>query len=113
MKISIECECVLLKNTLLLFCKEYLSKSADCDFIISDKKISTKKPLFLIADSDSHMSIPFSKRTLFENLNEFYSAIQVSQGKVRREISSGFETRLDEILNRFRFEILSLVKEYK
>ena len=79
MKISFECDCVLLEESLKLFLRDFISPRKDCDFIVADRKIETKKPVFVIAEHSPHLQIPFSKEALISALEEFYSAIQFSE----------------------------------
>lgn len=103
MKISFECECIILQKSLLLFCKKYIAHHKDCDFIVSDRHINTQKPLFVIG---SHIDLPFSKQNLLNALEEFYSAIQIKSIRAKND---DFEVRLDNILKNFKSEILNLI----
>lgn len=110
MKISFECDCILLQKTLLLFCPEFIAYNSECDFIVSDRRIKTQKPLFLIGESGSHLSLPFTKKALVENLKEFYSAIQVNG--VKESKKDDFNAELDVILSNFKADLLALLKRH-
>ncbi|AQW86258.1 ornithine carbamoyltransferase [Campylobacter pinnipediorum subsp. caledonicus] len=112
MKISFECECIILQKTMFLFCSEYVSERFECDFIVSDKKIQTKKPLFLIGTENHHINLPFTKKTLINTLEEFYSAIQV-QNITKDQATDTFEEKLDILLNNFKQDIVKLIQESK
>ncbi|ENO8742034.1 ornithine carbamoyltransferase, partial [Campylobacter jejuni] len=64
MKISLECKDLIIEKTLELFLKDHLVMKKNCDFIISDEKIYTAKPLFIISKNSPFLSIPFSKEAL-------------------------------------------------
>lgn len=112
MKISFECDCILLQKTLLLFCFGYASSNKDCDFVVSDRKIDTKKPLFLIGDKNTHLSLPFTKNTLISTLWEFYSAIQLQNVKTEPKFHTNdeFEKELDALLDKFKKDLISLIR---
>ncbi|WP_169776690.1 ornithine carbamoyltransferase [Campylobacter mucosalis] len=105
MKISFECDCIILQNSLLMFCKEFVSHHKDCDFIVSDKKLNTHKPLFLIG---SHICVPFTKQNLINALEEFYS---VTLNRQNSSKSMDFEARLDLILANFKKELMGLIRD--
>lgn len=118
MKISFECECCMLQKTLLLFCQDFVASHKECDFVVSDRRITTQKPLFLVG---LHILEPFDKKTLFSALEEFYSAIQLRPSNhgvqnlqpLQSENFDTFEVRLDQILANFKNELLMLVKGAK
>ncbi|MCR4941284.1 MAG: ornithine carbamoyltransferase [Campylobacter sp.] len=104
MKISFECECVVLQKTLLLFCKKYASTRKDCDFIVSDTKINSQKPVFLIG---SHIKLPFNKQNLLNALEEFYSTTWTKQS-TQSELD--FEKRLEMLLSNFKRDLVNLIR---
>ncbi|MDL0088373.1 hypothetical protein [Campylobacter gastrosuis] len=110
MKISFECDCILLQKTLLLFCQEFIAYNSECDFIVSDRRLNTQKPLFLIGESGSHLALPFTKKALVENLKEFYSAIQVKG--VKESKKGDFNAELDLILANFKADLVELFKRH-
>ncbi|HEB9430589.1 TPA: ornithine carbamoyltransferase [Campylobacter coli] len=102
MKISLECKDLIIEKALELFLKEHLVMKKDCDFIISDEKISTQKPLFIIAKNSPFLSVPFSKEALMNSLNEFDSALKTTAQKLADERRRVLEARIDEIANEFK-----------
>ncbi|EQA9763427.1 hypothetical protein ACXL5K_000734 [Campylobacter coli] len=102
MKISLECKDLIIEKALELFLKEHLVMKKDCDFIISDEKISTQKPLFIIAKNSPFLSVPFSKEALMNSLNEFNSALKTTAQKLADERRRVLEARIDEIANEFK-----------
>lgn len=109
MKISLECKDLIIEKALELFLKEYLVMKKDCDFIISDEKISTQKPLFIIAKNSPFLSIPFSKEALMNSLNEFDSALKTTAQKLADERRRVLEARIDEIANEFKRDYQSKI----
>lgn len=102
MKISLECKDLIIEKALELFLKEHLVMKKDCDFIISDEKISTQKPLFIIAKNSPFLSLPFSKEALMNSLNEFDSALKATAQKLADERRRVLEARIDEIASEFK-----------
>lgn len=109
MKISLECKDLIIEKALELFLKEHLVMKKDCDFIISDEKISTQKPLFIIAKNSPFLSVPFSKETLIISLNEFDSALKATAQKLADERRRVLEARIDEIANEFKKDYQSKI----
>lgn len=109
MKISLECKDLIIEKALELFLKEHLVMKKDCDFIISDEKISTQKPLFIIAKNSPFLSVPFSKEALMNSLNEFDSALKTTAQKLADERRRVLEARMDEIANEFKRDYQSKI----
>ncbi|EAC2140614.1 ornithine carbamoyltransferase [Campylobacter coli] len=109
MKISLECKDLIIEKALELFLKEHLVMKKDCDFIISDEKISTQKPLFIIAKNSPFLSLPFSKEALMNSLNEFDSALKATAQKLADERRRVLEARIDEIANEFKKDYQSKI----
>ncbi|EJT3433133.1 ornithine carbamoyltransferase [Campylobacter coli] len=109
MKISLECKDLIIEKALELFLKEHLVMKKDCDFIISDEKISTQKPLFIIAKNSPFLSLPFSKEALMNSLNEFDSALKATAQKLADERKRVLEARIDEIASEFKRDYQSKI----
>jgi len=122
-KISFECDCVLLEESLKLFLRDFISPRKDCDFIVADRKIETKKPVFVIAEHSPHLQIPFSKEALVSALEEFYSAIQFSEPAAPSHTSafafaaavqqngSNLELEVSNLIDKFKEELLALLRK--
>ncbi|ENE4022874.1 ornithine carbamoyltransferase [Campylobacter coli] len=110
MKISLECKDLIIEKALELFLKEHLVMKKDCDFIISDEKISTQKPLFIIAKNSPFLSLPFSKEALMNSLNEFDSALKATAQKLADERRRVLEARIDEIASEFKRDYQSKIE---
>ncbi|MCX2683235.1 hypothetical protein OQH60_05350 [Campylobacter sp. MIT 21-1685] len=104
MKIALECKDIIIERALELFLKEHLVGKKDCDFIISDSKIPSAKPLFIIAANSPFLSVPFSKEALFDSLNEFNQALQAAMQKLIEEQRRMLEAKIESISIEFRKE---------
>ena len=123
MKISFECDCILLGESLRLFLRDFISPRKDCDFIVADKKIESKKPVFVIAEHSPHLKIPFSKEVLISALEEFYSAIQFSEPaalsratapakeKAAPQNGSNLELEVSNLIDKFKEELLAVLRK--
>nr|WP_315017130.1 hypothetical protein [uncultured Campylobacter sp.] len=123
MKISLECDCILLGESLRLFLRDFISPKKDCDFIVADKKIESKKPVFVIAEHSPHLKIPFSKEVLISALEEFYSAIQFSEPvapsraaapakeKAASQNGSNLELEVSNLIDKFKEELLAVLRK--
>ena len=126
MKISFECDCILLGESLRLFLRDFISPRKDCDFIVADKKIEAKKPVFVIAEHSPHLKIPFSKEALISALVEFYSAIQFSEliapsrtnapafvikEEAAPQNGSNLELEVSNLIDKFKEDLLALLRK--
>ena len=123
MKISFECDCILLGESLRLFLRDFISPKKDCDFIVADKKIEAKKPVFVIAEHSPHLKIPFSKEVLISALEEFYSAIQFSEPaalsrtaapakeEAASQNGSNLELEVSNLIDKFKEELLAVLRK--
>ena len=111
MKISFECDCILLQKTLLLFCGNLAAHHKDCDFVVSDREIVTKKPLFIIG-KNAHLSHPFNKAALLDTLEEFYSATQISKAKEPDQIvnEKSLEQKVSRLIDKFKADLLEILR---
>lgn len=115
MKISFDCDCILLQNSLELFLKDFIAHKKDCDFIISDRKIESKKPVFVIAANSAHLQVPFTKETLLSTLEEFYSAIQIPRASFKveqRDENLALEEAISNLVDKFKKDLIALIKSY-
>lgn len=126
MKVSFECDCILLGESLRLFLRDFISPRKDCDFIVADKKVEAKKPVFVIAEHSPHLKIPFSKEALVSALEEFYSAIQFSEPiapsrttspalVIKEEAApqngSNLELEVSNLIDKFKEDLLALLRK--
>ena len=123
MKISFECDCILLGESLRIFLRDFISPRKDCDFIVADKKIEAKKPVFVIAEHSPHLKIPFSKEVLISALEEFYSAIQFSEPvapsrtatpakeEAASQNGSNLELEVSNLIDKFKEELLAILRK--
>ena len=126
MKVSFECDCILLGESLRLFLRDFISPRKDCDFIVADKKVEAKKPVFVIAEHSPHLKIPFSKEALISALEEFYSAIQFSElvapscttslafvikEETTPQNGSNLELEVSNLIDKFKEELLAILRK--
>ncbi len=73
MKVALVCESPLLKKSLELYLKGNVSSYEDCDFVISDRAVKSKKPvLFIGKRKDASLRVPFSKEEVLSKAQQFY-----------------------------------------
>ena len=109
--------------SLRLFLRDFISPKKDCDFIVADKKIESKKPVFVIAEHSPHLKIPFSKEVLISALEEFYSAIQFSEPvapsrtatpakeEAASQNGSNLELEVSNLIDKFKEELLAVLRK--
>lgn len=97
MKVFVDCDCELLDSGLKSFLSQILSKKEEADFIVCDGKKFYDKPVFVIGED---LAMPFTKAELQASLDEFW----------RKKLSNmdDFEKNLDEILARFKRDLMEL-----
>lgn len=98
MKIYLDCECLLLSCALKSFLKPFLVDENEADFIVSDHtNFSVKKPIFIIGKD---LALPFTKNELLKALNDFSHL-------------NTLEKSLDELLNKFKNDLINIIKYAK
>jgi hypothetical protein len=116
LKVAVVCDSPLLKRCLEIFLKKYLSSYAAADFVISDKKIDSEKPIFVISDQKgSHLNKPFSKTRLLKALSEYYKKIRPPRNIITvasKNTQSELEGKIRQITDDFVSELLSAIREH-
>ena len=114
MKIAVACKSILLQKSLELFLKKYISAYKYSDFIISDRKISVDKPLFLISkDKEANLHLPFTKSQLILEIKSFYKKnFPDGEYKQSKEDFSLLEKKLELLCNKFQKELIDTIKEH-
>ena len=116
MKIALVCQSLLLNKALNSFLGENIVPYKQCDFVISDKKIELDKPVFYISAHEGNLLIPFSKSSLFIELDKFFQQI-ILRGNIddlmMPERSSGLlEERINALTEKFRVELIKTLRDY-
>lgn len=101
MKIALECQDIILENSLSLFLEDYLVLKKDCDFLICDKKLNTSKPQFIIGQKGS-LEPPFSKEKLISELESFNSSLLEYTKKQIEQNRQDLHKKVDQVLHGFR-----------
>ncbi|WP_139470573.1 ornithine carbamoyltransferase [Campylobacter armoricus] len=104
MKIAIECKDLILEKTLETILKEFLVMKKDCDFIISDEKINTKKPQFIINKKSNFLTLPFNTEELLCALNDFNTSLQNIAYKIAMREKKIMNQKCEAILEKLRQE---------
>lgn len=126
MRISLECKDLILEKTLEILLKDFLVLKKDCDFIVSDQKINTQKPQFIINKYSNFLSIPFSTEELLHSLHDFNASLQNIARKIANHekklmnqkcqmilenLREQSHKKIDELFNQYKAEIDNLIKE--
>lgn len=116
MKVAVVCDSPLLKRCLEVFLKKHLSSYAASDFVISDKKIDSEKPVFVISDQKgSNLNKPFSKTRLLKALNEYFKKIKPPRNIITvasKSVESELETKIKKLTEDFVTELLGTIREH-
>lgn len=118
MKIAIECNSILLEKALFLFLKQFVVPLKQCDFVVCDYDRNFSKPTFFIGTPRANIVKPFSKEMLFHALKEFYAftckktAENRTPLKTTHKIDKKLEEKIDNLLQEFRLNLTSLLKEH-
>lgn len=110
MRVCIDCECLLLAESLRLFLGFSATTRKDCDFIVSDRATKGSKPVFVIDSNSPYLKVPFNKETLLNTLGEFYSAMQIS-GKIQSSELTSLERRVGDLVDKFKSDLIRIIKD--
>lgn len=107
MRVFISCRSPLLQKSLNIFLTSLKTEERNiCDFIVSDIKKDTSKPIFLISNKkDANLSMPFLKDELILNLEEFFKSLY------NKEIKDELAYALKEIKKEQNQKIKNLAKK--
>lgn len=111
MKIYVKCESPLLKKSLEIFLKDKISPYANCDFVVSDKKLEVEKPVFIVGD-DKYIKKPFSKSKLLKALEAFYNRPKQERLKSAPREPLSLEKKVSIITEKFVRELLRVIREH-
>jgi len=95
-KIFLKCRSLLLKKALEIFFNNNLAEYKNCDVVISDHTVKTKKPIIIIGKD---IKKPFSKKTIQNKIREILK--DKYKNNVEEQIEKAtkeFATKLFEIL---------------
>ncbi len=115
MKISIICDSLLLKNSLEIFLKEYITSYKNCNLLISDKKIDTEKLLVVVNSSnEADIKIPFSKSSLLIDLKNIFNKNNSENKPEKESIKSiwRLERKIDKLTLEFRENLIKTLREF-
>ncbi len=112
MKVALVCDSPLLKKSLELYLKESVSSYAECDFVISDRAVKSKKPvLFIGKQQDATLSVPFSKAEVLSKAQQFYLRHGESEDS-RSEDEVALERVLAKLNKKHKDKIDKIIREY-
>lgn len=115
MKVALECQSLLLQDTLRFYLSDCLCDVADCDLIVSDYLTKGAKPIFYI--SSMQKTLPFVPEQFMEDLRVFYQKnCNPSYQQAPRPSHSNDERLRSEIqvlLMEFADRFLQTIKKYR
>ncbi|WP_104696047.1 hypothetical protein [Helicobacter salomonis] len=106
MKIALDCHSLLLSHVLESYLQDFLCSPESCDFILSDHFIEKpiKTTYFIGSAEGMHVSVPFTRTSLLESLQELYTQ------KLQAE---SLESRVQTLLSEYTRKLLDLIQEYR
>ena len=114
LKITLMCQSILLKRTLEIFLKNYITPYKQCDFVICDVPLESDKPLFLIAKQGGQLESPFSKSTLILKIENFYTSLTKIDTEKKRGTVNGktLEKSITKLTDNFRDDLVKVIQDY-
>jgi len=117
MKIAIVCQSLLLSRALKTFLGDMIVPYKQCDFVISDKKIELDKPIFYVAPQGGNLLVPFSKASLFIELDKYYQHLIMIQSSVddmlpQTKDTYGLEEKITALTEKFRSDLIQTIRNY-
>jgi len=111
MKVYIDCNSLLIQKALEYYLDIYIVNEDEADFIITDHKRDSKKPIFMITKSDKgNLKNPFTKKMLFDALESFrYEYKQDSNDQneldfILKSLKKRKDKKLDKIISEYDSE---------
>lgn len=115
MKVALECQSLLLQDTLRFYLSNYLCGIEDCDFIISDYLTKGTKPVYFL--SSLNQTLPFIPENLMESLRVFHQKHgDVTRHQALKDSDNNDEklrSEIQSLLMEFADKFLQTIKKYK
>ena len=111
MKISLQCENLLLQSTLEYFLREYLSSQEMCDFILSDTPKNTKKPVCVLGSKDCDICQPFTPKSLLSSLQRFYIT-HLHSTPISQPTPTALESEISQLLTEYTHKLYEIFKKH-
>lgn len=115
MKVALECQSLLLQDTLRFYLSDCLCDVSDCDFIISDYLTKSSKPVFLLSSLEH--TLPFIPERFNQELKVFYQKncnVNFSQvPRVNHNNDEKLRSEIQSLLMEFADRFLQTIKKYK
>lgn len=115
MRIALECQSLLLQDTLRFYLSDCLCDVSDCDFIISDYLTKSSKPVFLLSSLEH--TLPFIPERLMEELKVFCQKNCNSDltqiPKTSHNNDDKLRSEIQSLLMEFADRFLQTIKKYK
>ncbi|WP_305863100.1 hypothetical protein [Helicobacter cholecystus] len=114
MKIALECQSLLLQDSLRFYLSSYLCDVMECDFVISDYLERGPKPVYRLCLKNK--TLPFIPERLIGDLEAFYQ-IQCKRpaSSIARNARGDDELKeeIQALLMEFSDKFLQVIKKYK
>jgi len=116
-KISVICDSLLLKNSLEIFLKDYITTYKNSDIVLSDKKLDIDKPLVLVGSfEEADIVVPFSRSSLLLGLEKSYKKkVKKRESKKRKKDKKRvwkLEREIDKLTLKFREDLIKTIREF-
>jgi hypothetical protein len=112
MKVALVCDSPLLKKSLEIYLKESVSTYEACDFVISDKKVKSKKPILFIGNrEDATLKVPFSKEEVLSKTQQFYQR-HLKEKYHDSDESALLEKELAKLHKKHKEKIARIIREF-
>lgn len=109
MKVALVCDSPLLQKSLEIYLKECVSSYEACDFVISDRKVKSQKPvLFIGKREDATLKVPFSKEEVLSKTQQFYMRHLGEQ----EEEQEALERELAKLNKKHKEKIERIIREF-
>lgn len=115
MKIALECQSLLLQDSLRFYLSSYLCDVMECDFVISDYLERGAKPVYRL--SLENKTLPFIPERLIGDLEAFYQMQckkpAYSSTRVAPRSDDELREEIQALLMEFSDRFLQVIKKYK
>lgn len=115
MKVALECQSLLLQDTLRFYLSDCLCDVNDCDLIVSDYLTKGTKPIFYI--SSMEQTLPFIPERLMEELKVFYqkncNPSYQRSSKPPHNNDEHLRSEIQSLLMEFADRFLQTIKKYR
>lgn len=106
LKVYVDCRSPLIKRSIEIFLRNFISDRENCQAIISDGYTNTEKPLLTVGNKESDaIKSPFTKSSLMLALDKLHKSLED-----KKPNKPNIDLQIEKLTQNFAHELANLLK---